>query len=131
MFLFNLKPLQPISILTLYGTLGEGVTVYIFYNLWSFQQPMVRWGGYNIKLLLPITMLTAYSTLGILQRKASTTNSHSNSRDHSWGNKTRSHYNQYLFSNVYGTWGEINIKPLQPQSIPTAYDTLSQIVRKT
>jgi hypothetical protein len=45
MFLiYNLKPLQPISILTVYGMLGEG--------------------GYVVKTLQPIAILTAYSTLG-------------------------------------------------------------------
>ena len=66
---------QPIAILTSYGTLRR----------------------YNIKLLQPIVISTAYSTLGTLQGKASTTNSHSSSLEHNWGNIARSHYNQYMF----------------------------------
>jgi hypothetical protein len=45
MFLiYNLKPQQSISILTVYGMLGEG--------------------GYSVRTLQHIAILTAYSTLG-------------------------------------------------------------------
>ena len=58
---YSINTLQSILILTDYSTLG----------------------GYNIKLLQPIAILTDYSILGTIQRKASTTNSHSSSIDHS------------------------------------------------
>ena len=106
--LYNLQSLQPISILAVYGILGEGGRK--GYNVKTIQ-PIVIVASYgtlegdNITLLQSIVTSTAYSTLGTFQHKASTTNSHASSLEHSWGDVARSHYNQYFFSNVFKTLG--------------------------
>ena len=106
---YSAMTLQPRPILASYGTLG----------------------GYNIKFLQPIVISTAYSILRTLQRKASTTNRHSSSLEHSWGDIARSHYNQYRFSKVCNALGWYSAKPLKLTSLSIHNGTLSQIVRKT
>ena len=121
---YNIKTLQPIAILTSYITL-EGysamtlqpiaiLTFYIMLEGYSAMIPqpiailssygMLR--GYNITLLQPIVISTAYNTLGTLHRNASTTNSHSSSLEHYWGERARTHYNQYLVQKSTTHWGD-------------------------
>jgi len=65
-------------------------------------------------------ILIAYNTLGTLQRKASTTNSHSSILEHSWGDIARSHYNQYLLNIQHkGVFTEID---LSASNISTSAD---------
>jgi hypothetical protein len=79
---------QPIAILTSYGTLRR----------------------YNIKLLQPIVISTAYSTLGTLQRKASTTNSHSSSLEHYWGKYSEKPLQPiYVFQKSTTYWGDTTL----------------------
>ena len=101
---YSVKTLQPIAIVTSYITLEcySAMTTQPIAIVTSYGT--LR--GYNIQHLRSIVISTAYSTLGTLQRKASTTNSHSSSLEHYWGDIARTHYNQYLVQKSTTHWGD-------------------------